>query len=50
MDERWAQGLKDARATLDASPWLAPMPAELGARSFDVTGEQRRAAMEASGG
>ncbi len=35
-EERWAQGLADARATLEASPWLAPLAPEVGARSFDV--------------
>ena len=36
METRWQQGLSDARATLQASPWLAPMPRELGVRVFDV--------------
>ena len=36
MRTRWAQGLSDAQATLFASPWLAPMPPEVGARTFDV--------------
>jgi NTE family protein len=36
MRARWAEGLANARATLAASPWLAPMPPELGARTFDV--------------
>lgn len=36
MRMRWAQGLSDAQATLLASPWLAPMPPEVGARTFDV--------------
>jgi NTE family protein len=36
MEARWQQGLSDARATLHASPWLAPMPRELGVRVFDV--------------
>ena len=36
MEMRWQQGLSDARATLHASPWLAPMPKELGVRVFDV--------------
>lgn len=36
MQARWAQGLADARATLLASPWLAAMQAEVGARTFDV--------------
>lgn len=43
MEERWAQGREDASVTLAASPWLAPMPPELGARSFDVTADRRRA-------
>jgi NTE family protein len=36
MRTRWAQGLLDARATLLASPWLVPMPPEVGARTFDM--------------
>ena len=36
MELRWQQGLADARTTLQASPWLAPMPSELGVRLFDV--------------
>ena len=36
MRSRWAQGLSDAQTTLLASPWLAPMPPEVGARTFDV--------------
>jgi NTE family protein len=36
MRARWAQGLSDATTTLLASPWLAPMPREIGARTFDV--------------
>lgn len=40
MKARWAQGLADARATLLASPWLAPMPPEIGARTFDVLREK----------
>ncbi len=39
MRARWAQGLADAGATLLASPWLAPMPPEVGARTFDVLKE-----------
>ena len=38
MESRWAAGREDALRTLAASPWLAPMPEELGARTFDVTG------------
>jgi NTE family protein len=41
MQERWAQGHADAITTLAASPWLAPMPPELGARTFDVVLDQR---------
>jgi NTE family protein len=36
MRTRWAQGLSDAQTTLLASPWLAPMPPGIGARTFDV--------------
>jgi NTE family protein len=36
MNARWQQGLADARTALAASPWLAPMPKELGVRVFDV--------------
>ena len=36
MEARWQQGRSDARSTLQASPWLAPMPRELGVRVFDV--------------
>ena len=36
MNTRWAQGLADARTTLAASPWLAPIPKEVGVRVFDV--------------
>jgi len=36
MEARWQQGLSDVRTALQASPWLAPMPKELGARVFDV--------------
>ena len=39
MTERWAQGRKDAEATLIASPWLAAHAAEIGVRTFDVGGE-----------
>jgi NTE family protein len=37
MEKRWQQGILDARTALRASPWLAPMPKELGVRVFDVT-------------
>jgi NTE family protein len=36
MRTRWVQGLSDAQTALLASPWLAPMPLEVGARTFDV--------------
>jgi NTE family protein len=36
MELRWRQGLADACTTLQASPWLAPIPSELGVRVFDV--------------
>jgi len=36
MELRWQQGLADARTTLRAAPWLAPMSSELGVRVFDV--------------
>jgi NTE family protein len=36
MRARWAQGVSDAWTILVASPWLAPMPPEVGARTFDV--------------
>jgi NTE family protein len=35
MEVRWRQGISDMRAALRASPWLAPMPKELGVRVFD---------------
>ena len=36
MERRWRQGVADAQAVLRASPWLAPMPKDLGIRVFDV--------------
>jgi NTE family protein len=36
MEARWEQGFSDARTTLRASPWLAPMPRDIGVRVFDV--------------
>jgi NTE family protein len=36
MEKRWQQGISDACTVLHASPWLAPMPRELGVRVFDV--------------
>jgi NTE family protein len=44
MRARWAQGLSDARATLQASPWLSRMSPEVGARTFDVLMDRRTAA------
>ena len=40
MRNRWAAGLADARTTLRASPWLAPMPPATGTRVFDVVHDQ----------
>ncbi|HEX4555220.1 MAG TPA: patatin-like phospholipase family protein [Xanthobacteraceae bacterium] len=36
MEARWQAGLSDARTTLLASPWLAPVSKDLGVRIFDV--------------
>ena len=36
MEARWRAGLDDARATLAASPWLAPVERDVGVRVFDV--------------
>ncbi|MGB6448253.1 MAG: DUF3734 domain-containing protein, partial [Xanthobacteraceae bacterium] len=36
MEARWERGFSDARTTLRASPWLAPMPKDMGVRVFDV--------------
>jgi NTE family protein len=51
MEARWQEGRSDARSTLQKSPWLAPMPKELGVRVFDVMHDilmrhQRSAAAE----
>ena len=40
MQARWEAGRADAQATLEASPWLAPMPKEMGVRVFDVVHER----------
>jgi NTE family protein len=40
MNARWEAGLADARVTLEASPWLAPMPQDQGVRVFDVVHEK----------
>lgn len=39
MEARWQQGLSDARRTLQVSPWLEPIPREVGVQVFD---NQRR--------
>ncbi len=44
MLQRWAQGRDDARLTLEASPWLAPMASDEGARTFDVPLDRARKA------
>ena len=36
MNARWAQGMSDCTTTLQAAPWLAPIPEETGVRVFDV--------------
>ena len=36
MLARWQEGLRDAQTTLEAAPWLAPVPKNVGARVFDV--------------
>lgn len=36
MRARWAAGVGDTQATLAASPWLEPVPPEVGTRTFDV--------------
>jgi NTE family protein len=36
MEARWLEGLNDAHATLQASPWLAPVEHDVGVRVFDV--------------
>ena len=41
MEARWQQGFSDARSNLHASPWLAPMPRDLGVRVFDVIHDMR---------
>jgi NTE family protein len=53
MNSRWQQGLSDARTTLQAAPWLAPTPREIGVRVFDVmhdvlVGKPRATAQEIS--
>jgi hypothetical protein len=44
MRRRWEQGLSDTQTTLVASPWLAQMPPEVGARTFDVLKESPHSA------
>jgi NTE family protein len=41
MQTRWAQGLFDARTALLVSPWLAPMPPAVGARTFDMLNDHQ---------
>lgn len=36
MEERWEQGIADARQILRISPWLEPAAPEIGVRVFDV--------------
>jgi len=42
MEARWNKGLADAAATLQASPWLAPMPPLTATRTFDVLAVSQR--------
>ena len=42
MEVRWQQGISDALTALHASPWLAPMPKELGVRLFDAMSHSHR--------
>ena len=41
MERRWAEGLDDARRTLEAAPWKVPPAPDTGMRTFDVTGPQK---------
>ncbi len=36
MQRRWAQGLSDARVSLAAAPWMAPVGEDVGFRTFDA--------------
>ncbi len=36
MQRRWAQGLSDARVSLAAAPWTAPLGEDVGFRTFDA--------------
>ena len=36
VEERWGQGLSDARYSIDAAPWLEPFPPGIGGRTFDL--------------
>jgi NTE family protein len=36
MNARWGHGIADASTALQAAPWLAPKPQEVGVRVFDV--------------
>lgn len=40
MEQRWDQGVLDARMSLEAAPWLAPKRPEVGVRVFDVWHDQ----------
>ena len=42
MEVRWQQGISDALTALHGSPWLAPMPKELGVRLFDAMSHSHR--------
>jgi NTE family protein len=36
MERRWARGLSDARVSLEAKPWTAPVEEHVGFRTFDL--------------
>ena len=40
MERRWNLGLDDPRATLASAPWLAPSPADVAVRTFDVRADK----------
>jgi len=42
MRARWLAGTRDTERTLEASPWLEPMPGDVGARTFDVVRQSTR--------
>jgi NTE family protein len=47
MRARWLAGTRDTEQTLKASPWVEPIPADVGARTFDVVRQSTRGASRA---